>query len=273
MRRMLAPGPARRSGRAMPRFEILAMACLTIAPLPGWVSTSAAAASVPSEGGNAAKGLRGDPAAIADAEAMVATMGGKAVWSKLQSVHFVHEWYPWNRVDAYVENEILDLTGPRSRAERKSEIHHAVRAYSPEGRRWTLEDGRFEYASDTVLESDLKRAPFNFYRLVRGVAANDPFYEVRFAEGDIPGTRRIEFLGPDGAVGGWVILNARKEPIVKATPEYRYTLGPLRRFGNLRVPAWGVYDLGTTRYEMISLSADDHAPEAELFLPPVEFRK
>jgi hypothetical protein len=217
-------------------------------------------------------GLRGDPAAIADAEAMVEAMGGMAIWANLGSAHFVHEWYPWNRQDSYVENEILDLTGPRSWVDRRSEIHHQTRAYSPEGGRWTVDDGAFSRATAEALEADLARAPFNFYRLVKAVAVGDPRFEVRFGEGDIPGTNRIEFYGEDGTLGAWVILNARKEPIVKATPVYRYTLGPLQRFGNLRVPAWGVYDNGATRYEMRALSGDREAPEASLFLPAPEFR-
>ena len=216
----------------------------------------------------ATSGLRGDSAAIADARAMVETMGGAAIWAQVRTVHFVHEWFPWNRVDSYIEDEVLDLTGPRSWVERKSEINRAIRAYSPEGRRWTVTNGAFAYDSEQALANDLARAPFNFYRLVRGVAVDDPFYEVRFGEGDIPGTRRLEFYGPDGILGGWVILNARKEPIVKATPEYRYTLGPLQRFGNLRVPGWGVYDNGTTRYEMRSLTGDRQPPDPSLFLAP-----
>lgn len=217
--------------------------------------------------------VRGEPEAIAEALAMVDAMGGRAIWAQLKSLHFVHEWYPWHRVDTYVENEILDLTGPRSRADRKSEINHAIRAYSPEGRRWTVNNLKFAYGSKEELESDLQRAPFNFYRLVRAVAVGDPYYEVRSGEGDIPGTRRLEFYGPKGDLGGWVILNARKEPIVKATTEYRYTLGPLKRFGNIRVPAWGVYDNGATRYEMLSLTGDSQPPESSLFLPPPEFRE
>ena len=58
------------------------------------------------------RGVRGDPEAIAEAEAMVETMGGMEIWAQLKSVHFVHEWFPWYRVDSYIENEILDLTGP-----------------------------------------------------------------------------------------------------------------------------------------------------------------
>lgn len=215
-----------------------------------------------------ARGLRGDPEAIADAEAMVEAMGGKAIWGQLGHVRFVHEWFPWHRVDTYIETEVLDLSGPRSLADRRSEISHYMRAYSPEGKKWSLTNGALAYATSEELEADLRRAPFNFYRLVRGVAAGDPFYEVRFGKGDIPGTRQLNFLGPDSVVGGWIILNARKEPIVKATPEYRYTLGPLQRFGNLLVPSWGVYDNGATRYEMISLNAGREPPDSSAFQPP-----
>lgn len=214
------------------------------------------------------KGLRGDSAAIADARAMVNAMGGMEIWAQIKSLHFVHEWFPWQRLDSYVENEILDLTGSRSSAERKSEVDYMKRVYSPESKYWVIKNGKFTLADDEQFNTSMARAPFNFYRLVRAVAVDDPFYEIRFGEGDIPGTRRLEFYGPDGKIGGWVILNSRKEPIVKATPDYRYTLGPLKRFGNLYVPAWGVYDNGTTRFEMISLVGDNQPPDASVFQPP-----
>ncbi len=79
-------------------------------------------------------GLRGDPAAVADAEAMVETMGGLAVWRELSAVHFVHEWDIYDRDDRYLENEILDLTAPRSYVTMTSETYHRIRAYSPEHR-------------------------------------------------------------------------------------------------------------------------------------------
>lgn len=211
-------------------------------------------------------GIRGDAEAIEDAEAMVEAMGGKTIWGQLQSIQFVHEWFPYNRVDSYIENEVLDLSGPRSVADRKSEISHTIRSYSPEGGYWTAKDGEFTPSSDEVLAASLARAPFNFYRLVKAVAVGDPFYELQYGEGDIPGARRLEFYGPSGVLGGWIILNAKYEPIVKATPAYRYTLGPLKRFGNLRIPDWGVYDNGYTRYELISVSGDNRPPEVSVFL-------
>jgi hypothetical protein len=65
-----------------------------------------------------------------------------------------------------------------------------------------------------------------------------------------------------------VILDVDGAPIVKATPEYRYVLGPLERFGNLFLPAWGVYDNGYTRYEMESANGDHEPLDPALFLVP-----
>ncbi len=222
--------------------------------------------------GEQKSGLRGDPAAIAQAEAMVETMGGMELWARMKSLHFVHRWYPVTPAESYVEEEILDLTGSRSYVERKNEVYHRLRVYSPEWKRWSVTNGEFSFDKDEIFQSAMKRAPFNFYRLVHAVAVGDPFYEVRFGAGDIPQTQQLEFYGPDGVKRGWVILNARNEPRVKATTDYRYTFGPMKRFGNLRVPAWGVYDNGYTLYEMISLTASDEAPDSSLFIPPSEFR-
>ena len=117
----------------------------------------------------------------------------------------------------------------------------------------------------------MERAPYSIYRIARAVAIGDDRLEIRFGAGDIPRSRRLEFYGSDGVMHGWIILNARKEPLVWATTQYRYTLGPMKRFGNLRVPNWAVYENGTTRYEMVSLTGDNKVPDPSLFLPPEEF--
>ena len=119
----------------------------------------------------------------------------------------------------------------------------------------------------------MERAPYSIYRIARGIAIGDPHYDIRFGKGDIPGSRRLEFYGPDGIMHGWIILNARKEPLVWATLQYRYTFGPIKRFGNLRIPNWAVYENGTTMYEMISLEGSNQPPDPSLFQPPPEYRK
>jgi len=218
-------------------------------------------------------GVRGEAEAVADAKAMVETMGGMEIWAQLKSVHFVHEWFPYHRVDSYIEHEILDLTGPRSRVEMRSEIFHRLRAYSPEHKYWSVINGEFSYADDKAFANAMERAPYSIYRIARAVAIGDPDYKIRFGKGDIPRSRRLEFYGPDGVMHGWIILNARKEPLVWATTQYRYTFGPMKRFGNLRVPNWAVYENGTTCYEMISLEGSNQPPDQTLFQPPPEYRK
>ena len=216
-----------------------------------------------------AEGLRGDPAAIADARAMVEKMGGIAVWESLESVHFVHEWDFVNRPDRYLENEILDMTGPRSWVKMESEIFDYVRAYSPEHGRWSITDGEFARASDEALADSLERAPFSIYRLARTIARDDEALEVRYGaiEG-VGGPSALEFAGADGVPRGWIMLNVRKEPVIWATLQYVYDFGPLARFGNLLVPNWATTNNGLVRYEMVSLTGSNSRPDLALFAAP-----
>lgn len=216
---------------------------------------------------DAKSGIRGDSIAIAELKAMVNTMGGIRIWSQLKSVHFVHRWYFWNK-DSYVENEILDLTGPRSWVEMKNETFHRLRAYSPEHKYWNIINGEFSYTSDEDLNAALERAPYSIYRIARAVAVNDSFYEVRIGKDEFPGSPRLELYGPDNILHGYIVLNANKEPLVWATSQYKYTFGPMKKFGNLWVPNWAVTANGAVTYEMISLEGDNRMPDQKLFIPP-----
>ena len=216
-----------------------------------------------------AAGLRGDPAAIADARAMVERMGGNSIWKELESVHFVHEWDLADREERYLENEILDLTGSRSWVTMKSETYDRVRAYSPEHGYWNITNGEFVRGSDESLANAMERAPYSIYRLARRVARDDESLEVRFgAHESIPGLPALEFADTDGVAHGWIILNVRKEPIVWATTQYVYVFGPLARFGNLWVPNWATTGNGLVRYKMVSLTGHNKRPELDLFAPP-----
>jgi hypothetical protein len=230
-----------------------------------------AAWPVQAQTGNDHSGLRGDPEAIAEAEAMVAAMGGIKIWAQLKSVHFVHEWDIFNRPDRYLENEILELTAPRAWVTMESEMYSRLRAYSPEHRYWNVVNGEFAYASDESFANAMERAPFSIYRLARAIAIGDEYFEVTFGEGEFRGSRRLEFRNPEGYLGGWIILNARKEPVLWATTQYTYIFGPLKRFGNLRVPNWAITGEGAVRYEMVSLKGSGEIPDSSLFVPPAEF--
>lgn len=215
--------------------------------------------------------LRGDPAAIADARAMVEAMGGHAVWRGLEQVHFVHEWDIVNRPDRYLENEVLDLTGPRSYVTMVSEIHSRTRAYSPEHGYWSITNGEFQEGDEQTLANAMERAPYTPYRLAGAIARGESDLEIRYGaiEG-IPGPPALEFVGPDDVAHGWLLLNARKEPIIWATTQYVYVFGPLARFGNLLVPNWATTSNGLVRYQMISLTGSNERPNLSRFAPPAE---
>jgi hypothetical protein len=216
-----------------------------------------------------AAGLRGDPAAIADARAMVEKLGGISIWQELENVHFVHEWDIANRHERYLENEILDLTGPRSWVTMKSESYDRVRAYSPEHGYWSITNGKFARGSDESLANAIERAPYSIYRLAGSIARDDESLEVRFGTLEsTPGLPALEFADTDGVAHGWIILNARKEPIIWATTQYVYVFGPLARFGNLWVPNWATTNNGLVRYEMVSLTGRNRRPDLDLFAPP-----
>jgi hypothetical protein len=183
--------------------------------------------------------LRGNPQAISRAQSMVETMGGLAVWRELGRVHFVHEWDLATRTDRYIENEILDLTGPRSYVTMQSETYSRIRAYSPEYRYWNVVNGEFSYASQSSFDNAVERAPYSINRLARAIARGDQRYELQLGEiPRMPGIEAIQFNDSNGEAHGWVALNMRNEPIMWATTQYVYTFGPLKRFGNLRVPNW-----------------------------------
>lgn len=200
---------------------------------------------------------------------MVDRMGGEAILRETSAVHFVHEWDFVNRPDRYVENEILDLTGPRSWVHIKSETRERTRAYSPEHGYWSVTDGEFSSGSEASLANAMERAPYSIYRLARRIARDDALLEIHYGtiEG-VPGQRALEFAGPDGEARGWILLNVRKEPIIWATTQYQYVFGPLRRFGNLWVPNWATTSSGLVRYEMISLEGSRERPDPDLFAPP-----
>ncbi|MEM7315586.1 MAG: hypothetical protein AAF497_20800 [Planctomycetota bacterium] len=213
--------------------------------------------------------LRGNPDAIKLAKSLVETMGGGAIWSELRSVHFVHEWDLANRSERYVENEILDLTGPRSYVTMESETYSRVRAYSPENRYWNIVNGEFAYTDQSSFENAMERAPYSLYRLARAIARADQRFELQLGEiPGIPGIEAIQFNDAEGIPRGWIAVNLRNEPILWATTQYVYTLGPLKRFGNLYVPNWATAHNGLVRYEMISLSGSNQPPDPSLFAAP-----
>ncbi len=260
-----------RIGSVLPMYRLNINICrckfrILILILSFWLVIQHASAQV-------STGLQGDPEAITEAQAMVETMGGMDIWRELESVHFVHEWDLAHRADRYLENEILDLTGPRSYVTMESETYSRIRAYSSENRYWNIINGEFAFTDDQALANAMERAPYSIYRLARAIAIGDESLTLSFgAMRDVPDQQAIQFRGPDNEIHAWIVLNVRREPVVWATTQYKYTFGPLKRFGNLYVPNWATSNNGLVRYEMVSLTGSNQKPDSSLFEVPPEYR-
>ena len=114
----------------------------------------------------------------------------------------------------------------------------------------------------------MERAPYSIYRVARAVAIGDSNYLVKYGEEEYRGAKRLELFDRNNVFHGYIVLNHKKEPLVWATTQYKYTFGPMEDFGNLRVPNWAVTADGAVTYEMISLIGDNQIPDPKLFIPP-----
>jgi hypothetical protein len=118
--------------------------------------------------GDEQAGMRSDPAAVADARAMVEAMGGLEIWREVESVHFVHEWDIANRQDRYREHDY-----------------------------WSITNGEFARGSAEQLANAMERAPYSIYRLARAVARDDAELEIRYGTRD--GLVRYEMVSLTGS--------------------------------------------------------------------------
>lgn len=150
----------------------------------------------------------------------------------------------------------------------------AHRDDSPEHGCWNFVKGEFSHASQESFDNALERAPHGIHRLARAIARDDGYYHVRLGRmEEMSNVRALEFRGPDNEVHGWIVLNAKKEPVIWATAQNTYSFGPLKRFGNLQIPDRAMTSGGLVRYLMVSLKGSNRQPDISLFARLDEYRE
>lgn len=212
-------------------------------------------------------GLQGEPEATEKAEAMVEAMGGLHIWKEIKGIRFVNRWWHIDHKDTRIQDEIIDVTQSSTFFEMKSETYNQKRAYTPHSW-WVIRNGEITVRDEAYSAQNAKRALFNLFRIAHGIATDSPKYQVSLNE-----EGWLEFGLPGGEVVTSVRLNAWNEPVIWKTANFRYTYGPMKRFGNVRVPNWAVYDEGLYRYEMISLETMTENPDPSVFEIPEEYRE
>lgn len=211
--------------------------------------------------------LQGDEEAVALANRMLETLGGKDVWSQARWIKIELHGYYAREQEPWYETYWMDLEVPRGRFELDGATVDRIIAWTPE-RGWELEDGELEYLSEDRHSFELeywRRQPVViFHRLASGTPAtrvargtNEYRFDVFDAETD-------ELLAQ-------FAVNQKGEPIKWGSSigerEFEHVFGPLENYDGLRQPRWGATISGIWRYEHVAASLTSSAPTISLEPP------
>jgi len=205
-----------------------------------------------------------DEAGAARAEALLAAMGGRAAWAKVNFVH-VEAVHDDISVREPFTNKIWnDFSAPRVRFEAKNAQIDRRRAIDGASG-WRRRDGEESALTPEQFEDDRSWWEANIYRTLHRLALNDPELTARAV-----GENRLEIFRKDGKRLNWFVLNQRSEPMIFGTwdSEAGGAFGPLATSGQIRYPKWGAIPSGPWRYEIVRLVTAESTPSDISFSKP-----
>jgi hypothetical protein len=222
---------------------------------------------LPAVSRSAAAQVRGDSAASAAVERMLAALGGREVWALSRTLVLeYHGWVVTPRAAADTEVAWRDLREPNQRIEHRAGGAWRASAFTPRGG-WRHRGGVVQPMSELAHRTALSFWPRDFYTLLRRFAVNDPDLFVTMlppirvvvssvAQGELGWFE----IASDGAIVRWGTLDEGEA--------LEYVYGPMQSFGRVRFPAWGASLDGRWRfaYGRVELSADP-VPDSLLVQP------
>jgi uncharacterized protein YciI len=195
-----------------------------------------------------------EPAALALADKLLAAVGGRAAWARVQSL--VNDSQQ-NRAEepTQVRSVItLDVRRPRFRIETWADGLHLVRVVDGE-RHWRLtRAGAIEPVPERVLEEDRRWYAGHVYRTLHRVAAADPALQLRLGTAGRLEVWEASAQGPQRRA--WYALDAKGEPHAFGSHDDNTgsLCGPWEaEFQGLRHPLWVANDGGRWRSLLKSL--------------------
>ncbi len=178
------------------------------------------------------------------AERLLAALGGREAWAKVQFVHVEATHDQLNIRDPFTNRIWNDFTRPRVRFEAHNDAID---------RRRVIADGAGRYARDGVVRDltpqevadELRWWEANIYRTLHRMAIGDPDLTPKAV-----GEYRLEIFRADGRRLNWFLLNQRGEPHQFGTwdSEQGGAMGPPASNGTVKYPAWGAVPDGSWRY-------------------------
>ena len=195
-------------------------------------------------------------------ERLLAAMGGRDAWARVQSYTIRATHYEAGRAP-YANTIWNDFARPAVRIEAKGPDLNAARAIDGD-RGWRRRDGTVTDLTAAQLGDEQRCWESNVYRTLHRLATRDPALRVRSV-----GPNRLEIWRADGVRLNWLELNKAGEPIRFGTwdSETGNIFGPLFQQGPVKCAKWGTNAAGTWKYEVVELIVSDQPSVADFQKP------
>lgn len=189
-------------------------------------------------------------------ERLLAAVGGRAAWAKVNFVHVEALHDQLTIRDRFTNRIWNDFSQPRFRI-RAANATIDRRRLVTNGTGVAIRDGVKRELTAEEVADEMKWWEPNIYRTFHRLAINDPGLTARAV-----GEHRLEIFLADGRRLNWLVLNQRGEPHLFGTwdNETGGTMGPLASNGTVRYPRWGAMPDGSWRYEIQRFETAETAP-------------
>lgn len=203
----------------------------------------------------------------AEAERMLAAVGGREAWAEAVFYRIVaHHHPPMRATGPYINIIEMDMTAPRMRLEGRGPGTATLRLVDG-NHGWRRVDDRFEPLTDDDVASEYRWWNAHVYRMFHRIAAREPGLEPRIGRDG-----RLEFW-KNGAFIMWYRLGVDGAPYLFGTTldGPRWTLlGPFvqTKPSGARYPRWTAWSDGTFRTDSILFEVSGTTPATVSYRPP-----
>lgn len=201
------------------------------------------------------------------ADRMLEQLGGIDMWRESNTLYLKERIWSHTFPETVEQQIWRDLQYPRTRFHLKSESLDRVRAWDSQQGWGRLETGKFYGFDSQRIQNEIAIWKRNLLTLCFAIANQHDTIQLKLLN-----ERSFQVLEQDGSVLCQIELDVNGAPIRWSSsggPEAEtYIYGPLKAFGEYRLPAWWTYEQGHWRYELLEVLGPDDIPEWHSERPP-----
>lgn len=210
--------------------------------------------------------LQGDEAAIALANRMITAMGGHEVWANAVWMHVRERSSAANQPNPIAHEAWRGLQVQQARYLSENQDVSYVQAWDLDGG-WRIRDGEFQQFDAERLGQETSFWHREIYTMYHRFAVGDPALRLISTEDN---AFRIEHTQTGKPLGSFSV-SAEGGVLVWSSGDtdfdVTYVYGPLKSFGEIKLPAWGAQTNGFWRFNYLEATLHSAPMPDELMKP------